>query len=33
MASDPETPMISLAAIMGIRTEDTMQLYITMGND
>lgn len=30
---DPETPMISLHAIAGIRTEDTMQLYITIGNE
>ncbi|XP_066395761.1 uncharacterized protein [Miscanthus floridulus] len=30
---DPETPMISLHAIAGIRTEDTMQLYITVGNE
>lgn len=28
---DPDTPMIALAAIAGIHTEDTMQLYITMG--
>jgi hypothetical protein len=32
-AFDPDEPMISLAAIVGIRTEDTMQLYITIGND
>lgn len=30
---DPETPMITLTAIEGIRTKDTMQLYITMGNE
>lgn len=28
VAFDPETPMISLSAITGIRTEDTMQLRI-----
>lgn len=32
-AFDPEQPMISLHAIAGIRTEDTMQLHITIGND
>lgn len=31
-AFDPEQPMISLHAIAGIRTEDTMQLYVTIGN-
>jgi hypothetical protein len=30
---DPETPMISLTAIAGIRTEDNMQLYVTVGNE
>jgi hypothetical protein len=30
---DPETPMISLNAIAIIRTKDTMQVYITIGND
>lgn len=30
-AFDPNAPMISLSAIMGIRTEDTMQLRIQMG--
>jgi hypothetical protein len=29
---DPEKPMISLAAIAGIRTEDTMQVYVQLGN-
>lgn len=33
VASNPETPMISLVAIVGIHTEDTMQLYITIDND
>jgi hypothetical protein len=32
-AFDSDVPMISLAAIVGIRTEDTMQLYITIDND
>ena len=30
---DPERPMISLSAIAGIRTEDTMQIYVTIGNE
>ena len=30
---DFETPMISLNAIAGIHKEDTMQLYITIGNE
>jgi hypothetical protein len=30
---DPEMPMTSLHASAGIRTEDTMQLYITIGNE
>jgi hypothetical protein len=30
---DPEKPMISLSAIAGIRTEDTMQIYVTIGNE
>ena len=30
---DPKTPMISLHAITGIRMEDTMQLYVTIGNE
>ena len=30
---NPEAPMISLNAITGIRTEDAMQLYITIGNE
>jgi hypothetical protein len=30
-AQDP--PVISLGAITGIRTEDTMQVYVTIGND
>jgi hypothetical protein len=29
---DPEKPMISLAAIAGVRTEDIMQVYIQLGN-
>ena len=33
MAFDPKTPMISLHANAGIHTEDTMQLYITIGNE
>lgn len=32
-AFDPEQPMISLHAIAEIRTEDTMQLYVTIGNE
>lgn len=32
-AFEPETPMISLHAIAGIHTEDTMQLYIMVGNE
>jgi hypothetical protein len=32
-AFDPETPMISIHAIAGIRIEDTMQLYISIGNE
>lgn len=30
---DPKTPMISLRAIAGIRMVDTMQLYVTFGNE
>ena len=30
---NPDAPMISLSAITGIRTEDTMQLYIQIGNE
>lgn len=30
---DPDAPTISLAAIAGIRTEDTMQVYVTLGNE
>jgi hypothetical protein len=30
---DHEASMISLHAIAGIHTEDTMQLYITIGNE
>lgn len=30
---DTNTPMISLVAIVGIYTEDMMQLHITMGNE
>jgi hypothetical protein len=30
---DHETSMISLHAIAGIHTEDTMHLYITVGNE
>lgn len=30
---DPDMPTISLNVIAGIRTEDTMQVYITVGND
>jgi hypothetical protein len=30
---DPEMPMTSLHAIAGIRTADTMQLYITISNE
>lgn len=30
---DPETPMISLHAIAGIRTKDTIQLYISIDNE
>jgi hypothetical protein len=29
---DPDKPMISLVAIVGIRTEDTMQVYVQLGN-
>jgi hypothetical protein len=29
---DSEKPMISLAAIAGVRTEDTMQVYVQLGN-
>lgn len=32
-AFDPDAPMISLHAIAGIRIEDTMQVYFTMGNE
>lgn len=31
-ALDPDKPVISLSAITGIRTEDTMQVYVTIGN-
>lgn len=31
MTFDPDTPMISLSMITGIRTEDTMQLRIQVG--
>jgi hypothetical protein len=30
---DPEMPMNSLHAIAGIRTDNTMQLYITISNE
>ena len=30
---DPDAPMISLNAITGIQIEDTMQLYIQIGNE
>lgn len=33
MAFDLEMPMISLHAITGIYMEDTMQLYVTIGNE
>jgi hypothetical protein len=32
-AADPKPAVISLGAIAGIRTEDTMQLYVTIGNE
>jgi hypothetical protein len=31
-AFDPDKPMISLAAIAGVRTEDTMQIYVQLGS-
>jgi hypothetical protein len=32
-AFDPDEPLISLHAITGIRTEETMQLYVSIGNE
>ena len=32
-SSEPTVATISLAAIAGVRTEDTMQVYITLGNE